>query len=90
MQGIGTGVVIVDTGIILTNLHVVNGADQVTLRGMTAQDLDGELAREGVDVASTAQSTCTDTTSATEDAIRKMTGATAARLSRPGPLAMAK
>ena len=28
-EGVGTGVVIVDTGIILTNLHVVNGADQV-------------------------------------------------------------
>src|SRR4029077_2768277 len=28
-EGVGTGVVIVDTGVILTNLHVVNGADQV-------------------------------------------------------------
>jgi S1-C subfamily serine protease len=28
-EGVGTGVVIVDTGIILTNLHVVNGADKV-------------------------------------------------------------
>ncbi len=28
-EGVGSGVVIVDTGIILTNLHVVNGADQV-------------------------------------------------------------
>ncbi len=28
-DGVGSGVVIVDTGIILTNLHVVNGADQV-------------------------------------------------------------
>ena len=28
-EGVGTGVVIVDTGIILTNLHVVNGADHV-------------------------------------------------------------
>jgi len=28
-EGVGTGVVIVDTGIILTNLHVVNGADRV-------------------------------------------------------------
>jgi S1-C subfamily serine protease len=28
-EGVGTGVVIVDTGIILTNLHVVAGADQV-------------------------------------------------------------
>ncbi len=28
-EGVGSGVVIVDTGIILTNLHVVNGADRV-------------------------------------------------------------
>ncbi len=28
-EGVGTGVVIVDTGIILTNMHVVAGADQV-------------------------------------------------------------
>ncbi len=28
-EGVGSGVVIVDTGIILTNLHVVSGADQV-------------------------------------------------------------
>src|SRR4029077_18871980 len=30
-EGVGSGVVIVDTGIILTNLHVVNGADSVTV-----------------------------------------------------------
>jgi S1-C subfamily serine protease len=30
MQGVGTGVVIVDTGIILTNLHVVSGSSRVT------------------------------------------------------------
>jgi S1-C subfamily serine protease len=29
MQGVGTGVVIVDTGIILTNLHVIAGADKI-------------------------------------------------------------
>ena len=29
MEGIGSGVVIVDTGIILTNLHVVAGADRI-------------------------------------------------------------
>ncbi len=29
MQGVGTGVVIVDTGIILTNMHVVAGADRI-------------------------------------------------------------
>jgi len=28
-EGVGSGVVIVDTGVILTNLHVVNGADEV-------------------------------------------------------------
>ena len=28
-NGVGTGVVIVDKGVILTNLHVVNGADHV-------------------------------------------------------------
>lgn len=30
-QGVGTGVVIVDTGVILTNLHVVQGADRLKL-----------------------------------------------------------
>jgi len=30
-EGVGSGVVIVDTGIILTNLHVVNGADEVQI-----------------------------------------------------------
>ncbi len=29
MQGVGTGVVIVDSGIILTNMHVVAGADRI-------------------------------------------------------------
>jgi S1-C subfamily serine protease len=28
-QGVGTGVVIIDKGIILTNLHVVSGADRI-------------------------------------------------------------
>ncbi len=39
-EGVGTGVVIVDTGIILTNLHVVAGADQVQVQffdGMEAE-----------------------------------------------------
>jgi hypothetical protein len=31
VQGVGSGVVIVDTGIILTNLHVVAGADRVQI-----------------------------------------------------------
>ena len=30
-EGVGTGVVIVDTGIILTNMHVVAGADRVSV-----------------------------------------------------------
>jgi len=30
-EGVGSGVVIVDTGIILTNLHVVDGAERVTV-----------------------------------------------------------
>ncbi|MBX3610323.1 MAG: trypsin-like peptidase domain-containing protein [Hydrogenophaga sp.] len=30
-QGVGTGVVIVDKGVILTNLHVVNGADRLKI-----------------------------------------------------------
>src|SRR4029450_8731565 len=29
MQGVGTGVVMVDTGIILTNMHVIAGADRI-------------------------------------------------------------
>jgi S1-C subfamily serine protease len=32
VEGIGSGVVIVDTGIILTNLHVVAGAERVEVR----------------------------------------------------------
>jgi S1-C subfamily serine protease len=32
IEGIGTGVVIVDTGIILTNLHVVAGAERIEVR----------------------------------------------------------
>ena len=32
VEGVGTGVVIVDTGIILTNLHVVNGADKIQVQ----------------------------------------------------------
>jgi S1-C subfamily serine protease len=28
-QGVGTGVVIIDKGVILTNLHVVSGSDQI-------------------------------------------------------------
>ncbi len=32
VEGIGSGVVVVDTGVILTNLHVVNGADQIEVQ----------------------------------------------------------
>ena len=41
-HGVGTGVVIVDTGIILTNLHVVQGADKV--RVTFADGLEAEAA----------------------------------------------
>lgn len=45
-HGVGTGVVIVDTGIILTNLHVVSGAD--TIKVMFADGLESEASIKGV------------------------------------------
>ncbi len=45
-QGIGTGVVIVDKGIILTNLHVVAGAD--TIKVVFADGLEAEASIQGV------------------------------------------
>src|SRR5882672_11679689 len=39
----GTGVVIVDTGIILTNLHVVNGAKRVKLTFFDGLESDAEI-----------------------------------------------
>jgi S1-C subfamily serine protease len=45
-EGVGSGVVIVDTGIILTNLHVVSGADQVEVEFFDG--LESEAAVIGV------------------------------------------
>jgi S1-C subfamily serine protease len=45
-RGIGTGVVIVDKGIILTNLHVVSGAD--TIKVVFADGLESEATIKGV------------------------------------------
>jgi S1-C subfamily serine protease len=45
-RGVGTGVVIVDSGIILTNLHVVAGAD--TIKVVFADGLESEATIRGV------------------------------------------
>lgn len=45
MQGVGTGVVIVDTGIILTNLHVVSGARRVTVTFFDGSESEVELVK---------------------------------------------
>jgi S1-C subfamily serine protease len=45
MQGVGSGVVIVDNGIILTNLHVVAGAKRVTVRFFDGSESDVDLVR---------------------------------------------
>jgi S1-C subfamily serine protease len=45
MQGVGTGVVIVDTGIILTNLHVVSGAKRVTVTFFDGSESEVELVK---------------------------------------------
>jgi S1-C subfamily serine protease len=45
-RGVGTGVVIVDKGVILTNLHVVNGAD--TIKVIFADGLESEATVKGV------------------------------------------
>jgi S1-C subfamily serine protease len=45
-RGVGTGVVIVDKGVILTNLHVVNGAD--TIKVVFADGLESEATIKGV------------------------------------------
>ena len=42
-EGVGTGVVIVDTGIILTNLHVVAGADQVQVQFFDGMEADASV-----------------------------------------------
>jgi S1-C subfamily serine protease len=43
MQGVGSGVVIVDDGTILTNLHVVSGAKRVSVTFMDGSESDVEL-----------------------------------------------
>jgi S1-C subfamily serine protease len=43
MQGVGTGVVVIDNGTILTNLHVVSGARRVTVTFMDGSESDVEL-----------------------------------------------
>ncbi|MFM2402482.1 MAG: hypothetical protein RL223_362 [Pseudomonadota bacterium] len=42
---VGTGVVIVDTGLILTNLHVVDGADELTITFADGSDSPAQLIR---------------------------------------------
>jgi len=43
MQGVGSGVVIVDNGTILTNLHVVSGAKRVTVTFFDGSESDVDL-----------------------------------------------
>lgn len=45
-RGVGTGVVIVDSGVILTNLHVVSGSD--TIKVVFADGLEAEASIKGV------------------------------------------
>src|SRR5262245_2215422 len=45
MQGVGTGVVIVDNGIILTNLHVVAGSKRVTVRFFDGSESEVDMIR---------------------------------------------
>jgi S1-C subfamily serine protease len=45
MQGVGSGVVIVDNGIILTNLHVVAGSKRVTVKFMDGSESEVDLVR---------------------------------------------
>jgi len=42
-RGVGTGVVIIDNGTILTNLHVVNGAKRIRVSFMDGTDSDAQL-----------------------------------------------
>jgi S1-C subfamily serine protease len=45
MTGVGSGVVIVDNGVILTNLHVVSGAKRVTVKFYDGSESEVELVR---------------------------------------------
>ena len=42
-RGVGTGVVIVDTGVILTNLHVVSGADKIRVTFFDGSESDASI-----------------------------------------------
>jgi len=42
-RGVGTGVVIIDNGTILTNLHVVNGAKRIRVSFMDGTESDAQL-----------------------------------------------
>jgi serine protease Do len=45
MEGVGSGVVIVDNGVILTNLHVVAGAKRVTVKFYDGSESEVEMVR---------------------------------------------
>jgi S1-C subfamily serine protease len=45
MEGVGSGVVIVDNGVILTNLHVVAGAKRVTVKFFDGSESEVEMVR---------------------------------------------
>ena len=45
MQGVGSGVVIVDNGIILTNLHVVAGSKRVTVKFFDGSESEVDMVR---------------------------------------------
>jgi S1-C subfamily serine protease len=45
MQGVGSGVVIVDNGVILTNLHVVAGSKRVTVKFFDGSESEVEMIR---------------------------------------------
>jgi len=45
MQGVGSGVVVVDNGIILTNLHVVAGSKRVSVKFFDGSESDVDLLR---------------------------------------------
>ena len=42
-EGAGSGIVLDDEGLVLTNAHVVNGAATITVRSFTGEELDAEL-----------------------------------------------
>jgi serine protease Do len=42
-QGLGTGVIVTEDGYILTNNHVISGADEVTVKLSDGRDFDGKV-----------------------------------------------